>query len=73
MDLEVFNQKILGRIKMLTIGGADCMIEEKEKNLYKEIDPDLRDWEYDAEGIKRHKKAFHLKWTDEKNVNDEHK
>lgn len=58
---------------MLTIGGADCMIEEKEKNTSPVDYEDLQDWEYDGQGIKRHKKAFHLKWTDEKNVNDEHK
>lgn len=40
------------------------MTEEKDI-YYKELDPDLRDWEYDAEGIKRQKKAFHLKWIDE--------
>lgn len=41
------------------------MTEEKEKDIYKELDPDLRDWEYDGQGVKRQKKAFHLKWIDE--------
>jgi hypothetical protein len=45
------------------------MIEEKEKDIYKEIDPELRDWEYDGEGIKRQKKAFHLKWIPEESDN----
>lgn len=40
------------------------MNEEKEKG---PVDwEDIRDWVYDGEGIKRHKKAFHLKWVDEK-------
>lgn len=42
------------------------MVEEKDKYLYKDLDPDFRDWEYDGQGIKRQKKAFHLKWEDRK-------
>lgn len=45
------------------------MTEEKEKDIYLNLDPDLRDWEYDAEGIKRQKKAFHLKWESQETDN----
>lgn len=42
------------------------MEEEKEKNTSPVDYEDLQDWEYDGQGIKRQKKAFHLKWEDRK-------